>query len=122
MDELIKLGIKKDDIKAQNYSIYPDYHWSEITRENKVVGYRVSNILHVTIRDIDNCGKILDAVAKHDTNITSLCPINIKELSNNYYPMPIYQRGAGLTEDASSTPISAGMMEIRASVSIDFRY
>ncbi len=64
------LGISETDIKTINYTVYPNYVWNDITRKNTIDGYTVSNIIDVKITNIDNIGKVLDAVSKKNANIT----------------------------------------------------
>ena len=52
-------GVAKEDIQTTDYSIYPEYDYSG-DRE-RIVGYRVTNMLQVTVRDIDKSGAIIDA-------------------------------------------------------------
>lgn len=51
-------GIAEEDITTTDYSIYPEYDYSE-TRE-RLVGYRVSNTVRAKIRDIETTGTVLD--------------------------------------------------------------
>ena len=67
INELTGLGIKKEDIQTQNYNVYPDYRWEN--DKNILVGYKVSNQVRVKIENIDNTGKILDAVAAKGSNV-----------------------------------------------------
>jgi uncharacterized protein YggE len=62
------LGIADKDIQTTSYNIYP------ITQQPKpgvtptISGYRVNNQLSVTIRKIDDVGKVLDAVVAAGAN------------------------------------------------------
>lgn len=61
MDELDIYGIAGKDIKTQQYSIYQVRRWDK--DKEILVGYRVSNTVIVKIREVDNAGVIIDAVA-----------------------------------------------------------
>jgi uncharacterized protein YggE len=61
MTELDSYGIAEEDIKTQQFSIYPVRQWYE-DREI-LIGYRVVNMVNVKIREIDDAGNIIDAVA-----------------------------------------------------------
>lgn len=63
-DRLVELGIATEDIQTSNFNIHPTY--DENGRE--VVGYRVSNILSVTIRNLDEAGTLLDEVVQVGAN------------------------------------------------------
>jgi uncharacterized protein YggE len=59
-------GISEDDIKTTSYNVYPQYDWKEDGRE--LVGYTVSNMVQVTVRDIDNVGNIIDVAGEAGAN------------------------------------------------------
>ncbi len=82
MSELKRLGLKDDDIKTMNYSISPDYRWEN--DKNVLNGYRVSNIAQVTIRNIEDCGKILDAVAQKDANCVYGVQFSVSDTEKAY--------------------------------------
>jgi uncharacterized protein YggE len=54
-------GISSDDLATTEYSIRPEYDYSG--NEQKLAGYRVSNIMRARLRDIDTTGAVLDAVS-----------------------------------------------------------
>ena len=62
MDELDGQGVAEKDIKTQHYSIYPVRRWAE--DKEILIGYRVTNTVTAKIRNVDNTGIIIDAVAR----------------------------------------------------------
>ena len=56
---LISNGVARGDITTTNYSIYPEYDYRANTE--RLVGYRVTNTMHVKIRDIGQSGSVIDA-------------------------------------------------------------
>lgn len=60
MAELKKQGIQDKDIQTVRFDLSPDYDYSNRTPVLK--GYRVTNLVQVTIRDISKVGGLLDAV------------------------------------------------------------
>lgn len=60
-------GITKEDIQTTNLSLYQQ---EERDKEGKVVAryYVVNNTVRVTVRDLNNLGKVLDAVVKSGAN------------------------------------------------------
>jgi len=62
MAELDEHGIDEKDIKTQRYSIYPVRRWRD--DEEILVGYRVTNMVTAKIRNVDDTGSIIDAVAR----------------------------------------------------------
>lgn len=66
---LEKNKVKENHIKTDNFNIYPEYIWEEI-RENgnthsrqKIIGYKVTNVISVQTRDLDIVGDIIDDAA-----------------------------------------------------------
>jgi len=65
--EAIKaLGISEDDIVTTSYSVYPQYDWTESGRVFK--GYTVTNLVQVTVKDLDIVGDVIDAAAGAGAN------------------------------------------------------
>lgn len=56
-------GIGENDIQTQYYSIYPTSRWDQNTGEEEPTGYQVTNMVTVKIREVENTGTIIDAVA-----------------------------------------------------------
>jgi uncharacterized protein len=87
MDAMITVlhaaNVEDDDLETQYFNIQPEYTYDQvstslengekITRsERRLVGYRVTNTLSVTIRDLDNIGSIVDSVAEAGGDATRL--------------------------------------------------
>lgn len=67
------LGIEEKDIQTMNYSIQLDRYPESLPRTESGSGepqpvYRVSNMVNVTIRDLDKVGDVLDAVIEAGAN------------------------------------------------------
>lgn len=56
-------GVAERDIKTQWFNIYPVRRWVDNERE-VLIGYRVSNMVSVKIRNVDATGRIIDAAAQ----------------------------------------------------------
>lgn len=65
-------GVDEDDIQTQYFSIYPQTRWDDDKNEEIVTGYQVTNMVTVKIRDIDNIGAIIDAVAEAGGDLTRI--------------------------------------------------
>jgi len=63
MAALTDNGVAKKDIKTQYFSIYQVTRWDDYKDEPVVVGYRVSNMVTAKIRDVEQAGPVIDAVA-----------------------------------------------------------
>jgi len=72
LDALEALGIEAKDIQTTNYSITLDRHPEVMAQEGSLgesqPRYRVSNMVSVTIRDLDSIGDVLDAVLEAGAN------------------------------------------------------
>lgn len=66
INELLKFNISKEDISTFTYNIEPQYDYIEGKQVFR--GYRVTNILSVTIKDLSKIGKIIDAAVSKGAN------------------------------------------------------
>jgi uncharacterized protein YggE len=69
-------GVAEKDIQTQQYSIYPVTRWISEKDEQEIVGYRVTNIVVAKIRDVDEAGAIIDAVAEAGGDATRIQAIS----------------------------------------------
>ncbi len=80
MDEVMAAltgnGVAEKDIQTQHFSIRRVTRWDRTKEVEVVTGYRVSNIVTAKIRDIDNVGTIIDAVAKAGGDLTRIDSIS----------------------------------------------
>jgi uncharacterized protein len=71
IDSLVALGVAREDIQTENYSVYPVYDYSGSSPV--VTGYEVSNTVTVIVRDLANLPTLLDgAVGAGANNVYSL--------------------------------------------------
>ncbi len=59
---LEKFRIKKEDIQTEAYSVNPDYVYDQKSQQSKISGYRVSHVVLVIYRKIDDVGSFLDTM------------------------------------------------------------
>ena len=64
IDAVMELGIEEDDIKTVTYSVSTNYDWESRT----VKGYRVTNMIQITVVDIDMVGEVIDTAAAAGAN------------------------------------------------------
>jgi len=76
MTALTSNGVAKKDIQTQHFSIRRITKWDRDKEEEIVTGYRVTNMVTAKIRDIDNAGTIIDAVATAGGDLTRIDSIN----------------------------------------------
>ena len=62
IDSLKANGIEEKDIITQNFSIYPQYDYSE--GERKLRGYRVNNTVQTKVRELDTLSDVIDDAAE----------------------------------------------------------
>lgn len=67
MAALSELGIAAEDIQTSNYNLWAEQRYGENGPEG-IAGYRVTNQVSVTIRDIDKVGDVLTAVTSAGAN------------------------------------------------------
>jgi uncharacterized protein YggE len=70
MEALEEQGIDEKDIQTANYSIWPEQDHAEPRgpRQMRITGYRVSNVVNVTVDDIEKVGEVLAAVTNAGAN------------------------------------------------------
>jgi len=56
-------NVADKDIQTLQFSISPVYSYDNKIMQSTIIGYSVSNIVNVKIRNLNNVGKIIDAVA-----------------------------------------------------------
>jgi len=76
MDTLSSNGIAEKDIQTQYFNIQQVRTWDRETEKEIVTGYRVTNTVTVTIRDIEKVGTTIDAVTDAGGDLTRINGIN----------------------------------------------
>lgn len=71
MQALKDNGIAEKDIQTQRFSIYPITRWVK-DEEEKIIGYRVTNIVVAKIREVNKAGIIIDAVVQAGGDFTRI--------------------------------------------------
>jgi uncharacterized protein YggE len=67
LDELINRE-EGDTIKTSTYSLYPEYEYDQLTKKNKLKGYKVVNQITIKVKDIENIGKLVDSATSEGAN------------------------------------------------------
>jgi uncharacterized protein YggE len=76
MAALLASGLADKDIQTQYFSIQRVTRWDSDTQQEVVVGYRVTNMVTAKIRDVDETGNIIDAVAEAGGDFIRIDSIN----------------------------------------------
>lgn len=66
IDAILKLGIEEKDIKTESFSITPEYDFVEGKQVFRA--YRVNNNLRVTVRNVQDIGKVIDTAVASGAN------------------------------------------------------
>ena len=61
-------GIADEDIKTVSYTLNEEYQWNEFTKKSDIIGYRASNVIEVSVKDITKTGAVIDASVKAGIN------------------------------------------------------
>lgn len=92
MDAIIRAikaeGFADEDIQTVSYNVYPRYDWTEGGQVFR--GYMVTNMVQVTVSDLDKVGGVIDAAAEAGANridgVTfQLSEAEMEELKLNAY-------------------------------------
>lgn len=67
LDALEEQGIAVKDIQTANYSIWAEQDYRQ-AGEERITGFRVSNIVHIKVREISKTGEVLAAVTNAGAN------------------------------------------------------
>jgi uncharacterized protein YggE len=82
VEALKKAGLKDDDIRTTNYSVYPVYDYMDASQ--KITAFEVNNTVELTIRDIDKVGEVLDAAAAAGANTSYSVTFDLQDKSPSY--------------------------------------
>jgi uncharacterized protein YggE len=65
-----KAGIAEKDMQTSNFSLHPQYNYSSKLSSGapRLTGYRATNQLSVTVRDLDSLGETMDALVSAGSN------------------------------------------------------
>lgn len=77
-----KFKIKKEDMQTENFSINPETVYEQKTQRNVIVGYRVSHVVSMIYRKVENAGTFVDALAASQKDDKG--GINIQSISWDY--------------------------------------
>lgn len=69
LQELQAQGIEEKFIQTSNFNVSPLYgKYDQTTQSSPLIGYRVNNEVHVTVKDIAKMGPVLDKVVEQGAN------------------------------------------------------
>jgi hypothetical protein len=71
MTSLKSAGIEERDIQTSGFIVAPRYNYNQSGEPPKVVGYDVTNNLTVTVRKLEDLGKVLDSSVTEGSNVVN---------------------------------------------------
>lgn len=79
-----KAGVAGEDIKTSNYTISPKYNYEEKTGNSTIVGYTVTTILSVTVKNINSVGNIIDTAIINGANNSNGITFGVSDYEKYY--------------------------------------
>lgn len=79
--KLITLGVEKSHLKTNNYSLYPDYDWSN--NNKKVISYTATTTLQITLTDFTLLNQALDLATTSGVNQIDNINFTLSESKKN---------------------------------------
>ena len=107
-EELERAGIAEKDIQTLRLSIRPEYDYGGETR--RLIGFSVSNIVNITIRDIDSVGAIIDRSVEVGGDLTRVQSIQFSTEDRSEYEKELVEEAVkDATEKAQRLADLAGV-------------
>ena len=88
MTALAENGVDDKDIQTRHFSIYQVTRWDDFKDQQVVIGYRVTNMVTAKIRDVEQAGPVIDAVAAAGGDYTRINNISFSVDD----PTPYYEQ------------------------------
>jgi hypothetical protein len=101
---LKQLGFKDEDMQTTNYSVYPNYNWDI----RQVIGYQVTNMIQVKIKDLTMVGPAIDAAASAGANRVDSIGFGITEATASAMKLQAYTTAIADAK-AKSDVITSGL-------------
>lgn len=79
---IIDLGVRNEDIKTVDYRIDPQYRYED--SQQIFTGYRVTHILEITTKKINDAGKIVDTAVRSGASTVSNVQFSVMD-SDRFY-------------------------------------
>lgn len=122
MDQIMTVlksnGIDDKDIQTQYYSIYQVTRWDDSKNEEIVTGYRVSNSVTAKIRDVDNTGSVIDAVAGAGGDLTRINGISFTVDDPSVYEAELMKEAMADAKSKAETLAAQGGLSLGSPVYI----
>lgn len=100
LNALVGTLIEEGDIETMDFSVYPKYDVEDYT---KIVGYTVTHMFSVTVRDLEKVGVVIDEAVANGSNMTSYIQFDISEEERQQY----YEEALKIAIDSGEKKASA---------------
>ena len=123
-------GVEEKDLRTSNLSVQPQYSQPQPGARGefvpRVVGYQVTNTVHVRVRQIDRLGAMLDARRRASLycsgdKVKPGAVIHIEESQEGNFPQPMFDRGMRAMAAASPAPVAGGESTLSVKVKVVFQ-
>jgi hypothetical protein len=110
MDALKAAGISEDDIETASYNVQEQFQWNESLRKSESIGYRTTNSIQATVRDLDKVGGVIDAAVQAGANSVSGVSFALtKETQASLRTMALQEASENAREKAQSIATGLGI-------------
>lgn len=110
MEALKGAGIDEKDIETASYSVYEEFQWNESLRKSESIGYRTTNSIQATVRDMSKVGGIIDVAVQAGANSVSGVSFALtKETEANLRTMALQEAAANARAKAQSIATGLGI-------------
>lgn len=79
MAALEKAGVAKRDIRTVDFSVFPERAYSQ-SGPGPITSYRVSNVVRVTVRKVEESGAVLDAAINAGANVVQGLNFEVEDM------------------------------------------
>ncbi|MBS4205529.1 SIMPL domain-containing protein [Lederbergia citrea] len=112
---LNQIGIRDEQIQTVNYSIYPQYEYIEGKQIFK--GYKVEHLLHITVKQFQNAGLVVDTAVGHGANNVSGIKFDTSN-HNQYYQQALSLAVINAHQKAETIANTLRVQLIRVPISV----
>ncbi len=108
MDALESAGVASEDIETSSYTVREDFQWNDVLRKSESIGYRTTNTIKVTVRNLDSVGAVIDASVQAGVNrVGSVSFALTKQAQSDLKTLALKEAAENAREKANS--ISSGL-------------
>lgn len=84
IDAVKEFKIDSKDIQTGTFNLSPRYKYDEKTGVSSIIGYTVNNTITVTVRKLEDLGKILDSAVKAGANTSTNISFDYSKRNEKY--------------------------------------